>query len=81
MLAAVAEKMAERDLSIEDVETQLRMHGDHREFVVNASVCSRNASDKDNLVELIKDISKIKAELGLDILDIRVQGVKKDELR
>ena len=81
MLAAVAEKIAGKDMSIENVETQLRMHGDHREFVVDASVSSRNASDRDNLVELIKDISQIKEDLGLDILNIRVQGVKKDAMR
>ena len=81
MLAAVAEKIAGKDMSIENVDTQLRMHGDHREFVVDATVSSRKTSDKDNLVALIKDISQIKEDLGLDTLNIRVQGVKKEELR
>ena len=81
MLASVAEKLAGRDMSIESVETQLRMHGDHREFVVDVYASSRNTSDKDNVVSIVKDISQIKEDLGLDILNIRVQGVNKKELR
>ncbi|CAB9500654.1 Mpv17 / PMP22 family [Seminavis robusta] len=78
MLAAVAERIAGKDMSIESVETQLRMHGDQREFVVDALVSSNNESDKENLTDLLNDLSKIKEELGLDTLDIRVQGCVKD---
>lgn len=81
MLAAVAEKIAGKDMSIENVETKLRMHGDQREFVVDASVSSKKPSDRDNLVELIKDISQIKEDLGLDVLNIRVQGAQKETVK
>lgn len=78
MLAAVAEKIAGKDMSLENVETQLRMHEGHREFVVDARVSSKK---KDNLLSIIKDISQIKEDLGLDILNIKVQGVKQEELQ
>ena len=81
MLAAVAERIAGKDMSIENVETQLRMHGDEREFVVDASVSSKKPTDRENLKELIDDMSLMKEELGLDILNIRVQGVAKEQLQ
>ena len=80
MLAALAEKLAGKELSIENVETQLRMHSGHREFVVDAFVSSKKESDKENLMELLNDISTMKQELGLDTLNISVQGCVKDKL-
>ena len=76
MLAGIAEKISGKGMSLENVETQLRMHGGRREFVVDAYVSSKKISDRDNLLEIIKDISTIKEDLGLDTLDIRVQSGK-----
>jgi hypothetical protein len=74
MLAAIAEKIADKGMSIENVETQLRMHGGHREFVVDVFVSSTKHSDGDNLKELVNDISQIKEDLNLDTLNIRVHS-------
>ena len=79
MLALIAEKISEKDMSIENIETELRMHGDKREFVVNAFVSSKKLSDRDNLLEIVKDISTIKEDLDLDMLNIRVQAGKKEQ--
>jgi len=76
MLAGIAEKISAKNMSIENIETELRMHGDKREFVVNAYVVSKNHSDKDNLLEIVKDIGTIKDDLGLDSINIRVQAGK-----
>lgn len=76
MLAAIAEKLAEKDLSIEDVQTQLRLHNNRREFVVDAYVSSTKQADKENIMELIADISTIKQDLLLDDMNIRVQAPK-----
>ena len=81
MLAGIAEKISERGMSLENVETHLRMNGSHREFVVDAYVSSKNVADRDNLLEIIEDISTIKGELRLDRLDIRVQSGKVDQSR
>lgn len=78
MLAGIAEKISEKGMSLENVETHLRMNDNHREFVVDAYVSSKNVADRDNLLEIIKDISSIKGELSLDKLDIRVQSGKVD---
>ena len=76
MLAGIAEKISEKGMSLENVETHLRMHDSHREFVVDAYVSSKNVTDRENLMEIIKDISNIKEELNLTKLDIRVQSGK-----
>ena len=72
MLAAIAEKISERGLSVEDLTTELRIHRGRREFVVNAFISSNNLSDKENLDSLLEHISMLKGELDLEILDVRV---------
>jgi hypothetical protein len=46
--------------------------GGRRNFCVNIDCTSSSLSDKANLHALVRDLSTLKAELGLDILDIRV---------
>lgn len=74
MIAALAEKLSNKDLSIEDIETELRMHNNRREFVINAYVSSKNKADKENILALVENISTIKEELALDSMNIRVQA-------
>jgi len=69
--------ISQKELSLENVETSLRMHNDRREFVVDAFISSKKMLDHDNLMNIIKDISSMKEELGLDLLDIRVQAGSK----
>jgi hypothetical protein len=62
-----------KGLSIENVVTEMRMgKGGRRNFCVNIDCTSSSLSDKANLHALVRDLSTLKAELGLDILDIRV---------
>ena len=74
MLAVIAEKIAAKGMSIENVETKLRMHNGHREFVVDVFVSSTKQSDRENVKQLVNEISQIKEELSLDTLDIRVHS-------
>ena len=73
MVAAVAEKVASKNMSIEDLTTELRLgKNGRREFVVKARVSSGNLADKENLEACIEDISTLKKQLGLSTFDIRV---------
>ncbi len=73
MLASISEMISSKGLSIENVVTEMRMgKGGRRNFCVNIDCTSSSLSDKKNLTALVRDLSTLKAELGLDILDIRV---------
>ena len=73
MLAEVAEKLASKGMSLEDVSTKLRMSKDgQREFVIDALASSKKLEDKENLDACIADISSLKEELNLTHFDMRV---------
>jgi glycine cleavage system regulatory protein len=73
MLAAVAEKIASKGMSIEDITTELRVSGrGQREFVIDALVSSPTLLEKDNLDLCIEDFSSLKEDLELSHFDIRV---------
>ena len=73
MLASISERISSKGLSIENVVTELRMgKGGRRNFCVNVDCTSTSLADKENLHTLVQDLSTLKTELGLDILDIRV---------
>ena len=73
MLAAVAEKMYSKGMSIEDISTELRVGRDgQREFIIKALVSSPNLADKENLDQCIADISTLKTDLDLTHFSIRV---------
>lgn len=81
MLASIAEKVASKGMSIENIDTELRtrrtIDGDCREFVVNAFVSSKHHDGQEDAVKLVNELGSLKDELNLDILDIRVQTNKK----
>lgn len=81
MLASIAEKVASKNISIENIETQLRTRqtpsGDRREFVVNAYCSSKHHDGDDDAHLLVNELGSLKEELNLDILDIRVQTNQK----
>lgn len=73
MIAKVAEKMSSRGFSIENMTTTLRVGKDGtREFVIDALVSSPNMAHKENLDDVIADISTLKGDLAFSHFDIRV---------
>lgn len=77
MLALISEKINEKGLSIENIETDLRMGKDgRRDFVVNADFTSPLALDHDQLKAIVDDMTTLKDHLGLDVVDVRVHRAK-----
>jgi glycine cleavage system regulatory protein len=77
MLALIAEQITDKGLSIETMDTQLRMgKNGRRDFVVNADFTSPVALDHDELKAIVDDMSTLKDSLGLDVVDVRVHRAK-----
>jgi glycine cleavage system regulatory protein len=73
MLARIAETLARRNMSIEDVTTEIRRgKGGQRNFVVNAEVVTVENMDQDNLDSFYAEFQALKEELQLSVVDIRV---------
>ena len=73
MLAAIAEAIAARNMSIEDVQTEIRRgEQNKRDFVVNAEVVTTTRMDQEDLDSVIAEFKKLKEELNLRVVDIRV---------
>lgn len=73
ILADVAERVASRGMSLEDVSTSLRLTKDgQREFVIDALASSPNLADKENLEVCIADIMQMEEEFQLTHFDVRV---------
>ena len=85
IIASLAEKVAAKNISIENIDTTLRTRkttiaGEvqkSREFVVNA-YCSSKDHGQDDAHAIVNDLGSLKDDLGLDVLDIRVQTDKSD---
>lgn len=77
MLALISEKISQKGLSIENMETDLRLGKDgRRDFVVNADFTSPVALDHDQLKAIVDDMTTLKDYLGLDVVDVRVHRSK-----
>lgn len=73
MVAKVAEKMAAKGMSVEEMTTELRINSaGEREFIIDALVSSPNLADSENLEACITDISTLKSDLNLVQFDVRV---------
>ena len=74
MLANIAEAIAERNMSIEDVTTEIRRgkNNNSRDFVINAEVVTTEHMDQEHLDSLLAEFQKIKEDMNLSIVDIRV---------
>ena len=73
MLASIAEKIASKGMSLEDVSTELRVgKNGAREFIVKASVSSPELAHRDDVASCVDDLSTLKSDLGLSTFDIRV---------
>lgn len=76
MLAAIAEKIAEEGMSVENISTEVVMlRNGRREFVITAECTTTMPWDKDHIRELTHEFSKLKDSLDLDIVDVRVHSV------
>ena len=64
MLASIAEAIAERNMSIEDVTTEIRRGKNNgRDFVINAEVVTTEHMDQEHLDSLLAELQK-NATLG-----------------
>ena len=96
MLASVSETLLAKGLSIETVTTDLQLHMGggtdrhrraprrrRRDFVIEADCVATKPLDDHHLQSLVEDLTHIKTELELDIVDVRVQRLSKEmqELR
>mmetsp|Transcript_18170 Transcript_18170/g.27504 ORF Transcript_18170/g.27504 Transcript_18170/m.27504 type:complete len:398 (-) Transcript_18170:216-1409(-) len=61
MLATVAELLAHRRMSVEDITTEIRMgEKGRRDFVVNVEVVTSQKMDQENLDSLLAEVSRIR---------------------
>jgi len=73
MLANIAEVIAHRGMSVEDITTELRMGKDNRrDFVVNAEVITTEKMDEKDFDSLLAEFQILKDEMNLSVVDIRV---------
>ncbi len=73
MLAAVAQKVSEKKLSVENITTEIRMDSSGtRQFVINCDCTATHRMSKENLDEIYNDFVVLKDELKFDIVDVRV---------
>ena len=73
MLAAIAEFAASRNMSIEDVTTEIRRgSGNRRDFVINMDVVTAVKMDQEHLDAMVADFDVLKYELNLSVVDIRM---------
>jgi len=71
MLASISEHLYRKDLSIENIITELRLGADgRRDFVVNTDVTT--SVDEEQLRQVLVELENLKSILELDVLDIRV---------
>ena len=69
----MAEKMAAKGMSIEEMTTELRINkGGEREFHIKALISSPFLADSENIDACIADISTLKTDLKLVRFDVRV---------
>lgn len=73
MLANIAETLAYRGMSVEDITTELRQgKNNRRDFVVNAELVTSEKMDQKQLDDLLAEFQQLKEELNLSVVDIRV---------
>ena len=76
MLAAIADKICEEGMLVENMTTEVVMQRNgRRDFVVTAECTTAMPWDKDHIRELTKEFSNLKQSLALDIVDVRVHSL------
>ena len=70
----------EAGMSMENVTTELRRgKGDQRNFVVEADCIATSHMDQEEIHDLVTKLGSLKASLGLDTVDVRVQRLVSHE--
>lgn len=73
MLAAVAKKVSDENLSVENITTEIRMDRvKNRLFVINCDCTTTKKLSKEELDSLFEDFNVLKQELQFDVVDVRV---------
>jgi len=73
MLAAVAKKVSEERLTVENITTEIRMdRSGNRLFSIDCDCTSSKQLSKKELENLLEDFNVLKEELNFDVVDIRV---------
>ena len=73
MLAAITEAIALRNMSIEDIQTEIRRgKNSKRDFVITAEVVTTSRMDQEELDSVFSEFQALKDEFNLRIVDIRV---------
>jgi len=74
MLAKFAETIAHRNMSIEDITTEIRRgKNGQRDFVATAEVITTEKMNQEHLDSLLAEFQELKEELNLSTVDIRVR--------
>jgi len=78
MLSAISGKLAERNLSVENMATELRVGKQgRRDFVVECDCVTYQKLNKDDRDELVRDIHSLKDDLSLDVVHVRMLKIDK----
>ncbi len=73
MLAAVASKVSQANLSVENITTDLKFNASgRRDFVIDCTCTASHSMDSEDLNSLFADFENLKEEFHFDIVDIRV---------
>jgi len=73
MLANIAEAIARRNMSIEDVTTEIRMGKEkQRDFVIDADIVTTEDMEQEHFDSLLAEFEKMKRDMKLSVVDIRV---------
>lgn len=79
LLARLSSALATRGLSIENISTDVtRGKDDRRDFNVSADCVVTSYLDQEQIQAMVDELTKLKEELDLDVMDIRVQRLVRD---
>ena len=82
MLAAVASKVSEANLSVENITTELKFNSSgRRDFVIDCICTATHKMEKQDLQSLFGEFESLKKELNFDIVDIRVYSDSVDSVQ
>ena len=80
MLAAVASRVSEKQLSVENISTELKFNSSgRRDFVIDCSCTASRKLNNEELTSLYRDFETLKNEYNFDIVDIRIYDSKSAE--
>jgi len=80
MLAAVASRVSEKQLSVENITTELKFNSSgRRDFVIDCSCTASRKLNNEELTSLYRDFETLKNEYNFDIVDIRIYDSKSAE--